>query len=207
MSSTTYNSASKQQKEAIKEKIRNEVPYVDVAEHSHHIIRLRMSGLNDEDASEVATQTDLHRLGWEYMCDKSKYPLSENDIHENKIAWLLRRTAIRKNGGCGETAQGDHDKCFMCDKDIAETKVECANCYLTHCEDCFGEGMDGCKECNDIMYADSDDESDDDEEDCNYTANCVWCDKCKSCRWCDNCDCEENKIGYDCCICDESDDE
>jgi len=144
------------------------------------------------------------------MCDKSKYPLSENDIHENRIAWLLRRTAIRINH-CGADTQRDHDKCFMCDKDIAETKVECANCYLTYCEDCFGEGMDGCEECNDIMYADSDDEeSDDDEEEdtsCNYTANCVWCDKCKCCRWCDNCDCEENKIGYDCCICDESDDE
>jgi len=57
------------------------------------------------------------------------------------------------------------------------------------------------------------DEEDDEEEDtstvdnvptsCNYSANCVWCDKCKCCRWCDNCDCEENKIGYECCIDDE----
>ena len=101
MSSTIYNSASKQQKEMIKAQIREEVPYVDVMEHSHHIIRLRITGLNNEDASEVATKCDLHRLGWEYMCDKSKYPLSENDIHENKIAWLFRTQNAVRNNYCG----------------------------------------------------------------------------------------------------------
>jgi len=153
-------------------------------------------------------QTDLHRLGLEYWCDEGKYPLSEDDIHENKIAWLLRRTAIRKNGGCGETAQYDHDTCFMCDKDIAETKVECANCYLTYCGDCFGEGMDGCEECNDIMYADSDDEEEEEEQfefenlkefggeneirkHLKEFPTHKYCKECECCKGCDCCICNE----------------
>jgi len=164
MSSKVFNTASKQQKEHIKNEIRQQVPLVDVLEHSHHIIRLKMSRLNDEDANEVATQCDLHRLGWAYMCDKSKYPLSENDIEENRLAWELRRTAIRKSG-VGETAQYDHDKCYICDCDIADTKVKCYNCFLTHCEDCFGEGMNGCVECNNIMDYDSEDEEEDEDLD------------------------------------------
>ncbi len=121
-----------------------------------------MRRLNDEDADEVATKCDLHRLGWEYMCDKSKYPLSENDIEENRLAWELRRTAIRKSG-MGATAQYDKHNCFMCDKRNVWKEVECYNCLLTYCEDCFGEGMDGCVECNDIIDDDSEDEDEDDD--------------------------------------------
>ncbi len=162
MSSKVFNTASKQQKEHIKNEIRKHVPLVDVLEHSHHIISLKMRRLNDEDADEVATKCDLHRLGWEYMCDKSKYPLSENDIEENRLAWELRRTAIRKSG-MGATAQYDKHNCFMCDKRNVWKEVECYNCLLTYCEDCFGEGMDGCVECNDIIDDDSEDEDEDDD--------------------------------------------
>lgn len=164
MSSTTYKTATKQQKEHIKDEIRKHVPYVDVMEYSHNIIGCKMMCLNQEDMCEIATQCDLHRLGWTHICDKSKYPLSEYDINENKVAWLLRRTAIRKNG-VGETAQRDHHKCFMCDKRNVWKEVKCNNCLLTYCEDCFGEGMDGCVECNDIIDDDSEDEDEDDSED------------------------------------------
>ena len=159
MSSTTQ-----QQKDIIKAKIRKEIPYVDVRPYSHNIIGLQMADLDDDEMCEVATQTDLHRLGWEHICDKNKYSLSEFDVAENKFAWLCRRTAIRINGGCGEKAQHDHDKCYMCDKEIADTKVECYNCNLTYCEDCFGDGVEGCEECDGIMY-DEDDEEQDEESD------------------------------------------
>jgi len=61
-------------KEEIINKIKKEIPYVDVKPYSHNIIGLQLNVLADkygqEEVEKIVRETNLKNIGWGYILEK-----------------------------------------------------------------------------------------------------------------------------------------
>jgi hypothetical protein len=63
-------------KEEIINKIKKEIPYVDVKPYSHNIIGLELNVLAEkygqEEVEKIVRETNLKNIGWGYILEKNK---------------------------------------------------------------------------------------------------------------------------------------
>ena len=61
-------------KEEIINKIKKEIPYVDIKPYSHNIIGLELNVLADkygqEEVEKIVRETNLKNIGWGYILEK-----------------------------------------------------------------------------------------------------------------------------------------
>lgn len=71
-----------------KEKIRREMPFVDIKEYYHNIIGMSLPS-NEEDMKKMTCELQLGKLGWQYLSDGS-YPLTDADKFKNDCVFFFR---------------------------------------------------------------------------------------------------------------------